>query len=91
MEALYGLIIFILVFTAIGFILFGLFKLLPIIIIIGLVIYLYNRFIAKPKRSSFEETIEESYYNPFQDYTSSTSSHNPDVIDVEYTEREDED
>lgn len=89
METLYGIIILILVFTAIGFILFGLFKLLPIIVIIGFVIYLYNRFIAKPKKYTYEETIEETYYNPFQDYTSSTPS-NPDVIDVEYTEREDE-
>lgn len=61
----------------------------PFILAFVVVSYLYKRFFKKPETKTYEEEIEESYYNPFEGYSSSTPR-SADVIDVEYTEHEEE-
>lgn len=90
MDILYLVLIFAILIGILSIVFKIFFAIWPFLLILVAGTYVYNRFFKKPKETYFEEKIEETYYNPFENYTSSAQK-NADVIDVEYTEREDED
>ena len=83
----------ILIFMAIGFLVFYILPaLFPFLLILFVFSMIRNIFVRKKQEKFFEETF--SNMNQDTQYTHSqtqSKSSNPDVIDVEYTEREDED
>ena len=83
----------ILIFMAIGFLVFYILPaLLPVLLILFVFSMIRNIFIRKKQEKFFEETFsnrsQDSQYTRSQ---TKNNTSNPDVIDVEYTEREDED
>lgn len=83
----------ILIFMAIGFFLFYVLPaLLPVLLVLFVFSIIRNMFVRKKQQQFFEETFSNMNQNTQNtQYTNSQSqSSNPNVIDVEYTEREDE-
>ena len=82
----------ILIFMAIGFLLFYVLPaLLPVLLLLFVFSIIRNMFVQKKQKQYFEETFKN--VNQSQDYTytqNQSTNSNPNVIDVEYTEREDE-
>ncbi|MDO4467645.1 MAG: hypothetical protein Q4C49_11695 [Bacillota bacterium] len=87
METLYLILIGSLIIGTIILILIGLWKMLPFIFIAWAILYVYKRFFKKQTPDIYDEKFDETYYTSFGN---DSSSRNMDVIDVEYTEHEEE-
>ena len=85
----------ILIFMALGFLLFYVLPaLLPFLLIVFAFSVIRNFIIQRRQKKFFEETFENASQNQSQNYTytqNQTRNSNPNVIDVEFTERDDED
>lgn len=89
------ILFFIIVIAIIAAILVAAWYLLPVIVVIALILWIINKFKSTKKPADipdnpFEEIYGNSHSNPFEDDFQQTNKRINDVIDVEYTEYEDD-